>query len=414
MFFLQKLLFMFDFSALKQTEFRQYFIASWFSTLAVWMGRFMFGLLIWQKTESFFWVGIISAALLLPTLIITPIFGVVSDRIDLRKGMLVWLSSQAFISFVTFVLYWIHEPSLVVLLVIAFVFGCVASAGSPLRLSLIPRLVPKDVLPNAVGLGAMIFNLSRVLSPAMAAVLLTIIAPEYIFFISGLLFSAAVLFNSKLSPLPPEKRETKQGKLDDLIKGFSFAYRSEFIFLMLLMTLINSQVGRALLELLPALSGTFTEGQPEDLALLTACSGAGSIFGALFISRQNGDKQRLMRLIMFAMMGTALAIVPILFTPPIVILSSLVCLISLLMTVVGAGSQILIQLSTHDGIRGRVMSIWIMIALGGPAVGAFLMGSVAEFIGFNLMLVIMLSLASFGAIWLGYKRKTVLLEEGVN
>jgi len=223
-----------------------------------------------------------------------------------------------------------------------------------------------------------------------------------------------VLFNSKLSPLPPEKRETKQGKLDDLVKGFSFAYRSEFIFLMLLMTLINSQVGRALLELLPALSGTFTEGQPEDLALLTACSGAGSIFGALFISRQKGDKQRLMLLIMFAMMGTALAIFPILFTPPIVILSSLVCLISLLMTVVGAGSQILIQLSTHDAIRGRVMSIWIMIALGGPAVGAFLMGSVAEFIGFNLMLVIMLSLASFGAIWLGYKRKTVLLEEGVN
>lgn len=407
MLYLHKLLSVLDFSALKHIQYRHYFFASWFSTLAVWMGRFMFGWLVWEQTESFFWVGIISSALLIPTLVITPFFGVVSDRIDLRKGMLVWLSCQSFIAFVAFSLFVFFSPSLFSLISLGLIFGCVASAGSPLRLSLIPRLVDQETLPNAVGLGAIIFNLSRVIAPAIAAALLTIIDPEYIFLISALSFALAVLFNTRLSDMPPAKREKKQSKLEDLIKGFRFAYQSEFILLMLLMTLVNSQVGRALMELLPALSGTFTQGQPHDLALLTACSGAGSIFGALFISRQNGDKQRLMRLIMFAMIGTALAIVPILFTPPIMILSLLVCLISLLMTVVGAGSQILIQLSTHDGIRGRVMSIWIMIALGGPAVGAFLMGSVAEFIGFNLMLVIMLSLASFGAIWLGYKRKVI-------
>ena len=404
MFYLNKLLSVLDFSALKHIQYRHYFFASWFSTLAVWMGRFMFGWLVWEQTESFFWVGIISSALLIPTLIITPFFGVVSDRIDLRRGMLIWLSCQSFIAFVAFCLFVFFSPNLFSLISLGLIFGCVASAGSPLRLSLIPRLVDQETLPNAVGLGAIIFNSSRVIAPAIAAALLTIIAPEYIFLISALSFAVAVLFNTRLSALPPAKREKKQSKLEDLVKGFRFAYQSEFILLMLLMTLVNSQVGRALMELLPALSGTFTQGQPHDLAVLTACSGAGSILGALFIARQKGEKQRLMKLIMAAMLGTALTIAPILLVPPVFILGGLICLISLLMTVIGTGSQILIQLSTHNEIRGRVMSIWIMIALGGPAVGAFLMGAVAEFIGFNLMLIIMLTLACLGGVWLGLKK----------
>ena len=398
---------LFDSSALKQPQFRLYFIATAFSSIAVWMGRFMFGWLIWQQTESFFWVGIISAALLVPTLFITPLFGVVTDRINLKKGLMLWLGCQSVVAFVAFLFYSLFQPSLISLLVIAFSFGCIASAGSPLRLSLIPRLVDKQVLPNAVGLGAMLFNSSRVLAPACAAALLTVLNAEMIFLIAALFFATAVFFNAQLNDLPAAEREHQQSKLEDLIGGFRFAYRSSFILLMLLMTLINSQVGRALLELLPALSGTFTSGDAHDLAVLTACSGAGSILGAFFISKQQGDRQHLTGLIMMAMLLSALTLLPILLRPPVVLLAALVCLISLLMTLIGTGAQISIQLSTPDDIRGRVMSIWIMIALGGPAVGAFFMGAVAEFLGFNWMLLIMIALSSFGAVWLSVQRKSL-------
>ncbi|MEO9276078.1 MFS transporter [Marinomonas sp. 5E14-1] len=403
--YLKKLSSVFDISALKQAQYRHYFFASLFSTLAVWMGRFMFGWLVWEITESFFWVGIVSFVLLIPTLFVTPFFGVVSDRVDLRNGLLVWLSMQSFLAFITFALYLFISPSVFSLLVIAFVFGCVASAGSPLRLSLIPRLVDKETLPNAVGLGAILFNLSRVVAPAIAAALLTLIKPEYIFLISAIFFLCAVLFNVRLKSMLPTPPETKQSKFKDFIKGFSFAYQSKFILLMLMMTLINSQVGRALIELLPALSGTFTKGQPHDLAVLTACSGAGSIFGAFFISKQKGEIARLVSFIMMAMLGTAGSLLAILLLPSAKLLGVFIFLLSLLMTVIGAGSQILIQLSTPDSIRGRVMSLWIMLALGGPAIGAFLMGAVAEFIGFNLMLVIMLTLACVGGAWIRLKRK---------
>jgi predicted MFS family arabinose efflux permease len=292
------------------------------------------------------------------------------------------------------------SPSLATLLTLTFIFGCASAASSPFRLSLTPRLVGKELLPNAVGLGAIVFNTSRILAPALAASLLTITSPVSVLCLCIISFAISVYFNSCLPSLPPApKKEGSTGWLE-FKSGLVFAWQSPYIQLMLFITLINSQVARALIELLPALSGTFTDGQPSDLAMLTACAGGGSILGGLFIARQKGEVLRMVRNIMLSMALTATAILPLLFTPNPIVLTTLVGAISLFMTIIGTGSQIAVQMIAEDAIRGRVMSLFITIAIAGPALGAFIMGSIAEFIGFKLMLCTMLLLSSLGSYWL--------------
>ena len=88
-------------SALEVPEFRVYLVAAIFGTMAIWMARFLYGWMVWQYTKSPFWVGVASAGLLLPSLIVTPIFGVISDRINLKNGIISWQLGQGLITGIT-------------------------------------------------------------------------------------------------------------------------------------------------------------------------------------------------------------------------------------------------------------------------------------------------------------------------
>ena len=399
-------------SALHNSQFRIYFVASCFATMAVWMIRFLFGWLIWQQTESFFWVGVASTSLLLPSLIITPIFGVISDRINLKRGMIYWLACQSAVTLLAIGLLHFWPVSLTLLLSLTLAFGVIAAAGSPLRLTLIPKLVTRDELSNAVGLGAMVFNSSRIVAPAVSAWCLTFMGPIGVLSLGCLAFLAAALLNMMLADHyslthRPAEDVPKTNGWQDFIAGVQFSWSNPVIRLICALTLINSQVARSLMELLPALSGLFTAGTAADLATLTAFAGGGSILGGWFISTLGRDTQRLVRVLIGAMLLTSAAILPLLFALSIWPMSVFIGLISLLMTLLGTGSQILLQRQTQDAMRGRVLSLWITIAIAGPALGALIMGAIAEFLGFPVMLALMLVLSLLSTTWLSRRRELI-------
>ena len=392
-------------SALRNPLYRRYFTASAFATLGVWMTRFLYGWLVWDVTESFFWVGVASSALLLPSLIITPIFGVISDRINLRTGVIVWLLAQATITLLSWIIFYGVGHSLPFLLTMTLLFGMTAAAGSPLRLTLIPKRVTQDELPNAVGWGAMLFNTSRILAPALAAFALQWASASWVFIFGTVLFLSAAMINVGLprNLVPSPRDGPKTSGWQDFVAGLSYCWSMPMIQLLFLLTLTNSQVARSLMELLPALSGTLTAGRASDLAFITGSAGAGSIIGGWFISRQRGSRERLYLILMLAMAGTALLLVPMYRAWPVWTVGLFIAGISGLMTLLGTGSQILLQLITEDGKRGRVMSLWLTIALAGPAFGALIMGSLAELGGLPSMLTLMIVISLASALWLKWR-----------
>jgi MFS family permease len=250
----------------------------------------------------------------------------------------------------------------------------------------------------------MVFNSSRIVAPAIAAWCLTFMSPIGVLVLAGLAFLTAALLNLLLDEhaSPPGRRASSRptNGWQDFTAGVRFSWSDPAIRLLCTLTLINSQVARSLMELLPALSGLFTAGTATDLATLTAFAGGGSILGGWYMSTLGRDTRRLVRVLIGAMFFTALAIAPLLFPLSIWPMSIFIGLISLLMTLLGTGSQILLQRQTEDSMRGRVLSLWITLAIAGAALGALIMGAIAEFLGFPVLLSLMLLLSLLSTAWL--------------
>ena len=388
-------------SAFSEPAFRPYFLASCFATMATWIVRFMIGWSAWQLTESAFWVGAVSAMLLVPTFIFSPVFGVLSDRIDTRNGIVTTAGCNTLIAGAITALITTGLLNIQVLLVFALAFGSVTAAHQPMRLSLMPRILRRELLPSGIGYSAIVFNTSRILGPALAAALLTVTGPASVFALSALLFITTLLLLLRLPHAPAAHRAQPASMLSDLGAGFRFIAATPLIRLILSMTLINGLLGRSVTELLPAISGQLAGGTPSALAALTASAGAGSILGGWITSRQSGNPYRISRLVFLALLLSVVVLVPVIALRGLAAIAPVILLSSLCMTVIGTGSQALVQLTVDDAFRGRVLSIWTMTSLGTPSIGAFLMGASADFLGFGLTLIVfaLIALTATAGLW---------------
>lgn len=381
-------------SAFAEPLYRRYFVSSCFSTFAGWLLRFLLGWSAWDLTESAFWVGVVASLMLLPTFVLSPIFGIVSDRINPRNGLLVTLTCQAVIAAVTALTLALGYFSLSALVCLAVMLGATTAAHTPIRLALIPLLVTRNSLPSAIGYSAIVFNTSRILGPAAGAGLLTMVSTAWAFLASSLLFLLALPVMLSLRVRQQARGSASRSMRIELAAGFRYARQHRGIRLILAFTLINGMLGRTAIELLPALSGRLLSGDASTLAILTACAGVGSIVGGLIISRQSGNETRLLSIVIGSLLAGALALMLIYFLPQPIAVGGLVMVIGMITTMVGTGCQALAQLRVDDSFRGRVLSLWTVLAMGAPAVGAFVLGALADAFGFAA------SLLGFGVVGL--------------
>ncbi|MBA6411895.1 MFS transporter [Parahaliea sp. F7430] len=393
-------------SALAEPLFRRYFLASSLSTMGTWITRFLLGWIAWDLSHAALWVGIASALMLLPSFVLSPLFGVVSDRVSPRNGLLVTLSSQAVLAAVAGLVMHYGWFSLTWLLSMTLLLGSISAAHQPLRLALIPRLVSRDALPGTIGLSAIMFNLSRILGPAAAGALLSSASAASAFLASSLLFAGAFTALLRVRGIRGAQQATRSSVLEQLGEGLRFARRSPLIRLILLFTLVNGILGRTVIELLPAVSGRLLEGNATTLATLTAAAGAGSICGGLLLTRYRSDDQALLHMVLISLAASSLVLAPIYWASGIWSVGAIVLLLAMATTMAGTGCQALAQLQVSDEFRGRVLSLWAVATMAAPALGSFGMGALADIFGFVPVLLSFaaLSLAASYGLYRGHKR----------
>lgn len=395
-------------SAFAVPVFRRYFPSSCLSTLGGWIVRFLLGLSAWELTHSALWVGIVAGLMLFPAIVLSPVFGIVSDRINPRNGLMVTVALQALIAGAGGVAVLMDWYSLPWLLCLAALIGGVTSAHTPIRLALIPLLVPRAAFPSAVGYSAIIFNTSRILGPAAAAWLTTQTSIATAFFVAMILLLTAQPFLASVSGLPQKENDDTTSLSDQFKAGLMYTRHHPGIRLIFGYTLVNALLGRTVIELLPALSGQLLNGDASTLATLTATAGVGSILGGIMMSRQRSDERHILTLLTIALAIGAACLIPVIWLEGLLSLSVIVMCLSLVTTMVGTGSQILTQLLVADKYRGRVLSLWTVLALGAPALGVLVMGGLADKLGFPAILP-GFSLVSIAAVALLYRHRERLL-----
>jgi MFS family permease len=388
-------------SAFVSPEYRHYFPAAVFSTLGSWILRFLLGWSAWDLTHSATWVGAVAGLMLAPALVLSPLFGIVSDRINPRNGLLLTMTLHAVLALIAGIAVLGGVFGLPILLALSLALGATTSAHTPIRLALVPMLVPRDSLPSAIGYSAITFNTSRILGPALGAWLLKAASPLAAYLCAAILMLCGLPFLLRIAGKRREKAKAEDpGFFAQLGDGLRYTRTHQGLRLVLSLTLVNALLGRTVIELLPAVSGVLLSGDEATLATLTASAGAGSILGGLVVSRQGGGEQQLFRLMGYSLAVGAVLVAGLGWVGGLQLSAILIGAISLITTIAGTGNQALAQLLVDEDYRGRVLSLWSMIAMGAPAGGALVMGLLADLCGFSLVLGGFGGCALIAVVWL--------------
>ncbi len=398
-------------SALADQRFRRYYPASWFSSLGAWLLRFLLGWSAWELTHSATWVGIVGALMLAPALLLSPWFGILSDRVNPQRGLQLSMILHNVIALAgALTTYWdLYDR--VALTLLATTLGIATSLHSPMRLAMVPLLVAREALPSAVGYSAMSFNIARMIGPALGAMLVAQVDTVAAWLTAMVLFSVSFWRLSLLTVELNRPVSAETSYLSQFMEGARHLTQRADLRLLLALTALNGLLGRTLIELLPALSGQILNGGSSELAILVAMAGLGSVLGGLLVSRQAADLGRLLLLVCMAIALSSATLVILRNLSDVVSLAIWVSWLSVATTVAGTGCQTLIQLSTLPDFRGRVMSVWTMLAMGAPALGAAVLGAGADGFGFDWVSTVA-GILGMCLVAIFYARRAVVLAPG--
>lgn len=364
---------------LRLRNFRLYYAGIWFSTTAFWVLKIAIGWAAWELSQSVFWTGTVAACYLLPSFVLSPLFGVMADRMRLKRGVLTVVFAQSIIGLTMSAGFFAGVLNVQALAFLSLLHGIISAAYHPMRLTLVGRLVDRRQIAAAAGLASVAFNTARVLGPALAGVLLAHFGTATTILVGSLLYLPYLALFS-LVTLRTRVRVDKSW-VSELISGLNYARQMPVMLPVMIMTLMNGMVGRALFELLPAISGDVLSAGANGLAVLTAASGAGAVLAGLAIARfdLNVTQRMLALAASVALVCTATLLTGL--ASELMLAAGFCAVAGFAASYAGITSQSVLQISLEDSYRGRVMSLWTTLSFGAPAIGALLMGAIGEKLG---------------------------------
>ncbi len=371
------------------------------------MLRFILGWSAWELTASPLWVGIVGALMLAPALILSPYFGVQSDRVNPRHGLIFSMLFHSSIGLIGAITTFLGAFNELMLLLLAAALGSASAIHNPMRLALVPLLVPRSALPSAIGLTAMSFNLARILGPAMCALIIAQLGVGWAWLVAVCIFAISGVILTALQGVGTREVRSDKSLNSEFIEGLNYVRDNPLVILILSSTIVNGLLGRSFIELLPAVSGRLLVGGASELAWLTAAAGTGAVLGGLLMSRQPAHVLSLYRLILITLLVATLLLATLHWLDALISLTAVVGLITFATTIAGTGCQVLTQLVIDPRYQGRVMSLWSMTMMASPALGAATNGALAERAGFVTTFAVASALGVLAVLMLYTRRRVV-------
>jgi len=388
------------FSALGIRNYRLFAIGALVSNVGTWMQRVAQDWLVLELTGSGQALGITTGLQFLPMVLFSPIAGVFADRYSKRRVIAVAqvvLGATAALLGVLAIAGWVTTWHVYV---IAFVFGTAAAFDTPARQAFVNEMVPRNELPNAVGLNSASFNLARMIGPAVAGIVIALLgsgvaATGWVILVNAGTYGAVIVSLSRM-------RSDELTPIDRLVRGRGqirdgLRYVRGRPDIMLVMAIVFSAGTFGLnFQMTTALMATEVYGKGAgEYGLLGSILAVGSLSGSLLAARRGVSRQRLVigAAVAFGAVEIVAGLMPSYLTFALVLPLCGFTALTLITT-----ANALVQMSTDAVVRGRVMALYLAIFMGGTPVGAPLLGWVAERYGARWTLVGGGALTMFGTL----------------
>ena len=376
-------------AAMGSRNFRLIWAGCLLAYLATWMGTVGTAWLMAQIDSRPLMVALIQTANTLPYFLLSLPAGVLADLVDRRKVMLWMQAGNVLIALVLSALLWRGAIHPYVLLLLSFLFGAMLAINAPAMQSAVSDVVPRSQLAQAVALNSMSYNMARSLGPALAGLLLTVIAPVWLFLVVAVGYATAwlALYQLPQAPLEPQQNHVPPESLWIALRtGLRFARHAPAVHAVLFRSVATALCGSALWALLPLLASRLEGGGPAGYGLLVTCLGGGAIAGGLLMpwlrERLNLEQMVTGCSLLFACCS---ALAALLHQPWQMYLDLLLGGAAWLV----ACSELfaVAQTSVPVWVRARSTSIVLVAFQGGMAAGAVMWGMVASGLGVQVALV---------------------------
>lgn len=369
-------------SALRNRNYLIYLAGSTVSLHGLWVYRVALGWQAWQLTESELWVGVVAFTQFFPMVLFGSVFGVLADRFDRRKASILINSTSTLIMLTLAALTVAGLVDVYVLCALSLLQGVADSAHLPVRLALIPALVPRQQFQSAMAINSVAFNLSRFVGPAIAGVLIAVFGIAAAFAFNAATYLAILVALLVIDTRPFSQRaEARSDVWGELKDGVRYVLGSTPVRQLLGLVAMASFFGRGPLEMLPAFAESVFRRGSTGLAILTAAAGAGAIVAGIIISR--GIVRLRIRFIAIGIAVAGCLVILLGIARQFWLGVAAVAALGFILTICGVGSQILLQSLIDDELRGRVSSLWGIIAFGGTAFGGLMVGAFASLWGLS-------------------------------
>jgi MFS family permease len=367
--------------ALSSPHYRLYACGHIANVFGWWGNRLGIGWLTWELTGSAGWLGIVAFAGMIPVTLVSPIAGVMADRVGHRQMAIAAGVAGGLVTMTLALLTIGGLTTVPILLGLSILQGVAFGVEFPARQALIPQLCERENMSAALAFNATTFQVGTFLGPVIAGFLIT----HYGSGASILMFAATNFWMALMIVLirfRPEPRDPKEnnGFFSEIADGFRYIAVTPALRLLFMISFTSGLLLRPYTELLPGFSDEIFGRGPEGLAALTAGAGFGALAcGLLLVFR--GRARGLVRIMLGGAVTGSIALALFATTSTLTSGVAVVAVAAFLMLGCHVGAYSLIQNATDAQMRGRVISVNVSISIGGPALGALIIGWLAEAVG---------------------------------
>lgn len=376
------------FSSLRSKNYRLYFYGQGISLIGTWIQNIALSWLVYRLTGSVFLLGLVGFTTQIPTFILTPFTGVITDKYDrlaIMRGAQVLFMIHAFVMAFLVLSGHIEVWHIIAL---SIVFGIINAFDAPARQSLVIDLIddPKNI-GNAIALNSAIFNGARLVGPAIAGMLIAVVGEGICFLINALsfIFVIGALWQIRIvkERVAPPDQDFKKSFFD----GLRYTFGTKEIRNLILLLGVMSLTAFPSIVLLPAYAKEILHGGADTLGFLMSALGAGALVGALYMASRKSTKG-LENIIAVTTLVLAVMISLTGFTSSmhLALVSLSIAGVTMILTL--SSINTLLQTTTEERMRGRVMSFYAMALMGTQPIGNLIAGSVASGIGIPWTMII--------------------------
>lgn len=376
------------FSALRNSNFRLYFIGQLISQSGTWMQNIAQGYLVYTLTGSEAALGLVALAAGLPILLVSPIAGVIVERYPRRTILMLTQTGQMLLALTLTFLAATGIVQVWHVVFLAFILGVINAFDAPSRQIIIIETVGKENLSSGVTLGSILNSLTRVLGPVVGGIVLAAAGVVWCFGLNALSFLAVIgcLYFVRV-PYAMERPTTQARPLAQLREGFAYVRQDLQVLSLLLLAAVVGFFLLPILSMLPAVADATIHSHSDGYALLSAAEGLGAVLAGVLTARLTVryTRSRIIA-VSLALICTMMSILGFQSGPVPAFIATTLTGLSMITVMVNMNTSM--QLILPNEFRGRVMSLYMLTLMGLGPFGSLAIGTVAEETGIAVALAI--------------------------